>query len=150
MVSIQNTSSTGNFRITSNDRSFGCPITYTDSIHISILFIGTSSKKPYFAIITSNEGFIWRFTCRNIGNWMTVIIWFQTHLSNADFVHLAHCFSPHTLVDLALTHFNLTQAEVDSIEYDSSDAAAFKRTILYRYSNKTTGHEGRNIRKVNN
>ena len=52
--------------ITSNDRSFGCPIILTDAIHNAILFIDTPtmldtakaiflSRKLYLAIIVSNE-----------------------------------------------------------------------------------------------
>ena len=64
-------------------------------------------------------------------------------------MHLAECFSPDTLVDLALTHFNLSKAKVDSIEYDSRCAAAFKKAILDCYKNKRPAHEGNNVREVN-
>ena len=51
--------------ITGSDRSFGCAIIYTDTIHYAILFIESSTildittysliGKPYMAIIASND-----------------------------------------------------------------------------------------------
>ena len=44
--------------ITSNDRSFGYPIIYTDTIHNVVLFIAHSLiGKPYLAIIASKGHF---------------------------------------------------------------------------------------------
>ena len=53
------------YYITSNDRSLGSPINYTDTIHYAILFIDTSTilnttklfliGKPYMAIIASED-----------------------------------------------------------------------------------------------
>ena len=40
---IKNADKDGTHTFTSNDRSFGCPITYTDAIHYAVLYIDTST-----------------------------------------------------------------------------------------------------------